>query len=151
MPLSTYIHDWLIEGKTFPIFQTLFSLVQKWRKRLPFYCSCTNPSISQQGSNNGLVSQCPRNMSVFQTCLTFVWRLPSNFTMDYIASSDKCLTFHCHISRTLVSSSNHQNSPCNMPNTTPSLPQSLHIPMVDNVLYFFYIHPCSLYPLTLMR
>ena len=40
-------------------------------------------------------------MSVFQTCLTFVWRLPSNFTMDYIASSDKCLTFHCHISRTL--------------------------------------------------
>ena len=48
-----------------------------------------------------LPCQCPRNTSVFQTCLTFVWRLPSNFTMYYIASSDKCLTFHCHISRAL--------------------------------------------------
>ena len=46
-------------------------------------------------------AQCPRNTSVFQTCLTFVWRLLSNFTMYYIASSDTCLTFHCHISRTL--------------------------------------------------
>ena len=36
--------------------------------------------------------QCPRNMSDFQTCLTFVWRLPCNFTVDYIASSDKCLS-----------------------------------------------------------
>ena len=33
-----------------------------------------------------------------------VWRLPSNLTMYYIASSDKCLTFHCHISRTLPKS-----------------------------------------------
>ena len=40
-------------------------------------------------------------MSVLQTCLTFVWRLPCNFTMDYIASSDKCLTFHYRISQTL--------------------------------------------------
>ena len=40
-------------------------------------------------------------MSVFQTCLTFVWPLPCNFTMDYIASSDKCLTFHNCISHTL--------------------------------------------------
>ena len=46
--------------------------------------------------------QCPRNMSVFQTCLTFVWRLPYNFTMDYIASSDNCLTFRYRISHTLV-------------------------------------------------
>ena len=38
---------------------------------------------------------------VFQTCLTSVWRLPCNFTMDYIASSDKCLTFHYPISNTL--------------------------------------------------
>ena len=30
-----------------------------------------------------------------------VWRLPCNFTMDYIASSDKCLTFHSHILHTL--------------------------------------------------
>ena len=28
------------------------------------------------------------------------WLLPCNFTMDYIASSDKCVTFHCHISHT---------------------------------------------------
>ena len=45
--------------------------------------------------------QCRLNMSVFQTCLTFVWRLTCNFTMDYIASSDKCLTFHYRISHTL--------------------------------------------------
>ena len=56
-------------------------------------------------SNNVMTpKQCPRNTSVFQTCLTFVWRLPSNLTMHYIASSDKCLTFHCHISRTLPKS-----------------------------------------------
>ena len=45
--------------------------------------------------------QCPRNMPVFQTCLTLVWRLPCSFTMDYIASSDKWLTFPYSISHTL--------------------------------------------------
>ena len=45
--------------------------------------------------------QCPWNMSVFQTWLTFVWRFPCNFTLDYIALSDKCLTFHYPISHTL--------------------------------------------------
>ena len=33
-------------------------------------------------------------------------RLPCNFTMDYIASSEKCLMFHCHISHTLQSCTN---------------------------------------------
>ena len=64
---------------------------------------CWTISIYSAGPHIRKVSfqQCPRNTSVFQTCLTSVWRLPSNFTMYYIASSDKCLTFHCHISRTL--------------------------------------------------
>ena len=52
-------------------------------------------------TKDSLYWQCPWNMSVFQTCLTFVWRLPCNFTMDHIASSDKCLTFHYQISHTL--------------------------------------------------
>ena len=34
--------------------------------------------------------------------LLYMYQCPSNFTMDYIASSDKCLTFHCHILRTLI-------------------------------------------------
>ena len=58
-------------------------------------------------------AQCLRNMSVFQTCLTFVWHLPCNFTMDYIVSSDKCLTFHYHISHTLQAVICHLRSSCN--------------------------------------
>ena len=52
-----------------------------------------------------IIFQCPRNMSVFQTCLTFVWRLPCNFKTDYIALSDKCLTFHHRISHVHLISS----------------------------------------------
>ena len=37
-----------------------------------------------------VVHQCPWNMSVSHG---HVWRLPCNFTMDHIASSDKCQTF----------------------------------------------------------
>ena len=100
-PLGTNFSEMLIEIHTFSFKKIHWKMSPgKWR---PFSLSLNVLSVVFILQRHWKIchSQCPRNMSVFQTCLTFVWRLPCNFTMEYIASSEKCLTFHYRISHTL--------------------------------------------------
>ena len=69
----------------------LFSDVFRWEVSavwtsildLPFICSCAGNARC-----DGVKTVSAKYvLSVFQTCLTFVWRLPCNFTMDYIEES----------------------------------------------------------------